>query len=402
MTPQGIAQRFLQSSRATRYRVTTRDLRLATGLVLFTYLAAHLANHALGLVSLDAAEIGLRVAVAVWHSVPGTVLLYSAAVTHLALAMRAVHERRTLRMPPVEALRIIMGFTMPLLLIGHFATARVGFELYGLQADYHRIVWALWTSGTEGRQLALLAPGWVHGCLGINFAFGRRPLYQRLRPVLFGAALLLPVLAALGFVAMGRELAILGADPAWVDAHVSMMNADQRIALVRIRDSLLGTYFGVIGLVFAARALRALLERKRKEVITISYPQRVVQVPRGWTVLEASRSFGIAHRAECGGRARCSTCRVRVIDGADRCPSPEQNELAALKRIRASRDVRLACQLRPDADIAVVPVLDARSDARHVHKFSEPHKTGNVIRINHRSRRYSPTGTLTRSPKGFR
>src|SRR5215470_12737142 len=199
MTSQYLARSLRPIVGATRYRVTTRDLRLGSGLVLFTYLAAHLANHALGLVSLNAAEIGLRVAVAVWHSTPGTVLLYGAAVIHLALAVRAVYQRRTLRTPPIEALRIALGFGMPLLLIGHFATARVGFELYGLRPDYHRIVWALWASGGEGRQLALLAPGWLHGCLGLNFAFGHRRLYQRLRPVLLGVALLLPVLAALGF-----------------------------------------------------------------------------------------------------------------------------------------------------------------------------------------------------------
>ena len=124
-----------------------------------------------------------------------------------ALAMVAVYERRTLRMPATEALRIALGFGIPLLLVGHFTSTRFAFELYGLRSDYARIVWALWTSDGEGRQLALLAPGWLHGCLGLNFAFGRRPLYQRMRPLLFGAALLLPVLAALGFLA---TLAALG------------------------------------------------------------------------------------------------------------------------------------------------------------------------------------------------
>src|SRR5215470_12136092 len=376
MTPQGIAQSFLQVIRATANRVTSRDLRLASGLVLFTYLAAHLANHALGLVSLDAAEIGLRVAVAVWHSLPGTVLLYSAAVIHLALAMIAVYERRTLRMPAIEVLRIAMGFSMPLLLIGHLTSTRFAFELYGLRPDYHRIVWALWASDGEGRQLALLAPGWLHGCLGLNFAFGHRRLYQRLRPVLLGAALLLPLLAALGFAAMGRELAILGANSSWLETHVSIMDASQQHSLARLRFGLLTTYFCVISLAFAGRAIRALFERTRQALITISYPQGSVRVPHGWTVLEASRSLGIPHRAECGGRARCSTCRVRVIDGAGHCPVPEQDELRTLARIRAAPDVRLACQLRPDADVTVVPLRTryglAASPARD--KRSLPHR----------------------------
>jgi CDGSH-type Zn-finger protein/ferredoxin/uncharacterized Fe-S cluster protein YjdI len=354
------------------YRMTRRDLRLGSGLVLFAYVTAHLADHALGLVSVDVAEVGLRVAVAFWHSLPGTLLLYSAAAIHLALALVAVYERRTLRMPPSEALRIALGFGIPLLLIGHLTSTRFAFELYGLRSDYARIVWTLWTSDSEGRQLALLAPGWLHGCFGLNFAFGCRPLYRRLRPFLFGAALLLPVLAGLGFLAMGRELAVLGANRAWLEAHVPLINADQRIRLGHIRDGLLAAYFGAVGLVLAARGLRSLFERNGKAMITISYPQRAVQVPRGWTVLEASRHFGIPHRTMCGGRARCSTCRVRVIDGASLCPPPGPDEQRTLERVRAAPDVRLACQLRPDTDIAVVPLFSAQSatSLRHtLHKL---------------------------------
>jgi len=79
---------------------TLRDLRLASGLVLFAYVASHLANHALGLFSLAAAERGLALAVTVWHSLPGTVLLYGAAGAHVTLAFAALYRRRTLRMPP--------------------------------------------------------------------------------------------------------------------------------------------------------------------------------------------------------------------------------------------------------------------------------------------------------------
>lgn len=289
-----ILQNLSQSLRpitdaAARYRVTRRDLRLWSGLVLFTYLAAHLTNHALGLVSLSAAEIGLRLAVAVWHSSPGTALLYGAAVTHLALAVRAVYERRTLRMPPIEAVRIALGFGMPLLLIGHFATARVGYELYGLRPDYHRIVWALWNSDGQGRQLALLAPGWVHGCLGVNLAFGRSQVYRRLRPLLLGIALLLPLLSALGFLAMNRELAALGENRAWLETHVSIMDENQSIALARIRDALLVAYVGVIGVALAGRALRAMLQHRSLALIRATHLDRAMQGPRPW------RMFGAIH-----------------------------------------------------------------------------------------------------------
>jgi adenylate cyclase len=344
-------------------RVTRRELRLSSGIVLFAYITVHFIDHALGLVSIAVAERALRASVVVWHSLPGTVLLYGAAAIHVALAFVAVYERRTLRMPPAQALRLVLGFGMPLLVIGHVAATRMAADLYGLSPTYTRIVWALWKSDSEGRQLALLAPGWIHGCLGLDFALGRRLLWQRLRPLLFGGALLLPVLAGLGFLAMGRELAVLAADPAWLQS-AEVADPSQRVALGRLRDGLLAGYLTLIGLVLAARSVRARIERRRQSVVEIAYPQRTVDVPRGWTVLEASRGFSIPHLSLCGGNARCSTCRIRVVAGSAHCPPPSPEERRTLERIHAPADVRLACQLRPVGDIAVVPLLDAAAPER--------------------------------------
>jgi adenylate cyclase len=341
----------------TRFRLTRQDLRLGSGLILFVYVAAHFTNHALGLISLATAERGLRVAVAVWHSWPGTVLLYGAAGIHIALAFLALYEHRTLRMPPMEALRIVLGFAIPTLLIAHAVTTRLAFETYGAQPDYARIVWMLWHSNHEGRQMALLVPGWLHGCLGLNFAFGRRVWFQRLRLVLFGAALLLPILATLGFLEMLKEVSILAQDPAWFGANVLSLDAAQTGKLAQTSDTMLLLYFALIGAVLVARLLRGTIEHYRGKLVSITYPGRTVRVPRGWTVLEASRSHHIPHLSMCGGRARCSTCRVRIVAGSDHCPPPEQNELDTLNRIHAPENTRLACQLRPQGNVTVIPLL---------------------------------------------
>jgi adenylate cyclase len=334
-----------------------RNLRLASGLVLFTYIALHLVNHALGLISLDAAEAGLQIAVEVWASWPGTILLYGGAAIHFLLALWAVYERRTFRLPPGELLRIVLGFALPILLIGHAANTRLAYDLFGLPSDYSRVISNLWASGSQGMQLGLLAPGWLHGCLGLHYAFNRRPLYQRLRYVLFGAALLLPTLSALGFIAMGRELAVNAAATATALEYLSPAHAAERIAINQWRDGLLTGYFAIIGATFAARAIRNALERSGKRLVSISYPGRTVHVPRGWTVLEASRGYHLPHASMCGGRARCSTCRVRVTAGEDFCPNPGTDEQATLERIGAPAHVRLACQLRPRGDISVIPLV---------------------------------------------
>ena len=104
---------------------------------------------------------------------------------------------------------------------------------------------------------------------------------------------------------------------------------------------------------------RSLNERRRKSVVWISYPDRTVNVPRGWSVLEASRSFGIPHQALCGGRARCTTCRVRVIEGVSHCPDPQVDEARALHRLAATkgtiRPARASCV--PVGNVEVVPIL---------------------------------------------
>jgi adenylate cyclase len=334
-----------------------RTLRMTSGLILFTYIGAHLINHSLGLISLEAAERGMEIAVEAWYSLPGTLLLYGAAATHFVLALWAVYERRTFRLPPLELLRIALGFSLPIILIGHAANTRLAYELFGLSSDYTRVVTNLWVADQQGMQLGLLAPGWLHGCLGLNFAFKRRPLFRQLRFVLFAFALLLPVFSALGFIAMGRELSTSPAAAAAAQEYLSPAHDNERIAIERWRNSLVAGYFSIIGLTFGARTIRNLLERGRKRLVSISYPGRTVQVPRGWSVLEASRAFHIAHAAMCGGRARCSTCRVRVTAGEDACPQAGADERGTLQRIGAPADVRLACQLRPRGNVSVIPLV---------------------------------------------
>jgi adenylate cyclase len=339
------------------FRVARRELRLGSGLILFTYVAAHLVNHALGLISLQAAERGLGVAIAVWHSLPGTLLLYGAAATHIALAFARLYEHRTLRMPPLEIVRIVLGFAIPTLLIAHVVGTRLSFEAYGVQPDYAREVWMLWNSNREARQMALLVPGWLHGCLGINFAFGRRAWYGRWKLVLVTIAVLLPVVAVLGFLEMTKEVSILARDPAWFDMNISVPAEGHERQLAQAAAIIAALYFASIGAVLVARMLRRVIEGTRGELVAITYPGRTVRVPRGWTILEASRSHHIPHVSSCGGRARCSTCRVRVVAGAEHCPPAAPDERATLERNHAPAGTRLACQLRPSGDISIVPLV---------------------------------------------
>jgi adenylate cyclase len=116
-------------------------------------------------------------------------------------------------------------------------------------------------------------------------------------------------------------------------------------------------YGVLLALVCVAWGTRWLLERRRG-LINITYPGgRVVRVPIGYAVLDASRRASIPHAAICGGRGRCTTCRIRVLRGVDTLPLASASEQALLDRLRAGPSVRLGCQLRPRSDTAVLPLL---------------------------------------------
>jgi adenylate cyclase len=176
--------------------------------VLFIYISSHLLNHALGLISLNFAERVLALAKDVWYSLPGTLLLYGAAVAHVFLALRTVYARPHWRLPLIEYVRLGAGFSLPLLLIGHVVTTRLAFAMDLGNPRYASVVQSLMSSGNEGWQLALLAPGWVHGCLGLWLTLVRYKSVRKFRWAFVFIMALVPCLAAAGFLSMRAEVAI--------------------------------------------------------------------------------------------------------------------------------------------------------------------------------------------------
>jgi len=341
--------------------VHVRRLRLGAAFVLLAYLILHFANHALGLVSLNAMETGRWWFLALWRSAPGTVALYGAIVIHGVLALWLVYERRTLRMPAWEATQYALGLVLPPLLVAHVIGTRIAWWRFGAEDPYARILLIQWLQAPETgvRQAVTLVLAWLHACVGLHYWLRFRPWYRRAAPWLFAVALLLPTLALVGFVAGGREVAARAKTPGWTEAMMRAANAPdpgELARLVAIRQGFLDSYlFALIG-VFAARGVRRLLEWRRS--LRISYPNaRVVTAPRGFSILDASRFAAIPHASVCGGRGRCSTCRVRVAEGLSDLPAPSEAERRVLARVGAAPDVRLACQTRPVRDVAVEPLL---------------------------------------------
>src|SRR5687768_5432503 len=106
----------------------SRHLRLAYGLFMLAYVTTHLLNHAVGLVSASARERVLRSFAAIWSPAPMQVLLYGSFAVHYFLALRALWQRRTLRLLPAEWAQLVLGFSLPLLLVRHVVATRIGHD----------------------------------------------------------------------------------------------------------------------------------------------------------------------------------------------------------------------------------------------------------------------------------
>jgi adenylate cyclase len=332
-----------------------------TGLVLALFVVVHLSNHALGVISIDFQEAMRKVVAPVWRSPPGTVLLYGALFTHPALGLYAMWRRRTLRMSAWEAAQLVLGLCIPLLLIPHAFGTRVALTMLGFDATYETVVTGIWSSATSlVRQPLLVVVAWMHLLVGLHYWLRVRARYRQLFPALVPIALMLPALALLGFYGAAAELRELGQlPPAGTSMAAAPLDARtlvQRARLETLCNATLAAWLALVALVLVARWLREHWSTRRGAYRIQHSSGRVVVAAIGQSVLDALRAARIPHAAVCGGRARCTTCRVRVGPEVA-LPQPDAVESHALARIHAAPDVRLACQLRPRVDVRVTPLL---------------------------------------------
>ena len=322
-----------------------RSLRWWSGLILFAFVAMHLLNHGLGVFGVTVLEQVQHWRTAVWRSLPGTILLYGAAAVHVALAVKRIVERRTWRMPLREALQICLGLAIPFLAYQHAIGTRWVSEVANVHDAYGATLQHLWPNRIW-MQTALTLVVWGHAMIGIDYYLRTKTWWPRWREAFLVFAIVVPLMALAGFVAAGREaLAIGHAGAKWTGEQVAAYDAAARF----IYNCLIGFGGGLIALL----VMRATARRFGRRVPVRYVGHGAVELPRGSTLLEASRENAIPHPSLCGGRARCSTCRVLVIDGSETLSAPGATEQALLDHISAPPRVRLACQIRPTHGLTV-------------------------------------------------
>jgi adenylate cyclase len=351
--------------------ISVRQIRLACGLVLFAYLISHFLNHALGNISLDALAWGVRYHVLFWQFLPIAIVFYTAVLIHGGLGLWALYERRQFRWKAIEPLQLVLGLSIPALIAAHVISVRLGHTLFGQDKLYPQVLYGYWVVFPFRIWLTLSAfiVAWIHGSIGLYFWLRMKAFFKTAAPYLLAAAVLVPTLAMLGLYQSGRIVAEESQEAEWRTANLSQDKAgtpEQADALEKIVEYFLIGYLGLLGVVLVARGIRAVHER-RGGTITLSYGNgRTLRVPKGLSVLEASLRYQVPHASVCGGRARCSTCRIRIIGDCSNLPPPSNREAFVLNRVGTTDPaVRLACQLRPESDLSFFQIFAPQSAQAH-------------------------------------
>jgi adenylate cyclase len=342
--------------------VLVRKARLITGIVLMVFVTTHFINHSLGLISLETMEAGRDWFLVLWRNPIGTVILYVSLLIHFLLAIWALYARRHLSMSIPEFLQYGLGIAIPLLLATHIVGTRGAHEVAGTNDIYAYVLLVHWkySRASIAYQTAGLLVTWIHGCIGLHYWMRLKPWYGHIKPIMFGAGIMLPVLAFLGYAQAGKDVLALANDPDWLRQALKTIQWPKRAAfgtLKMVMDGIKVTVIAGFALALIARMIRSVVE-KRRGAIQITYPGgRMVSTVPGNSILDVSREFKIPHASVCGGRGRCSTCRVRIVEGLQSLSRPSAEEEQVLKRIGSPLNVRLACQTRPDSDISLVLLL---------------------------------------------
>jgi adenylate cyclase len=276
---------------------------------------------------------------------------------HTALGIWALYERRQFRWKAIEPLQLVLGLSVPMLVIAHIIGVRLGQTLYGHEKLYPQVLFLYWVSAPYRiwLMLAVMTIAWVHGCIGLYLWLRMKAFFKRAAPFLLAAAVLIPTLAMLGFYQGGRKV-IDDDSREWRAENLTQRQVgtrEQQVVLDRITDYALIFYFGLIGIALLAKGARAINERRRG-MVSLSYGNgRTVRVPKGLSVLEGEPAQQ---------RAACQ--RVRRPRALLDLPHPHHRRLQRVARALAARGVRarpgrhvgsvdrLACQLRPATDLS--------------------------------------------------
>ena len=293
-------------------------LRRYTGWILYFYAFTHLLNHAMGIFGLQVLEQSREIFVSFWRLPVLEWLVIFCLILHFLLVLARIFRAKTFKgKTGAEWTQVILGLLIPDLMIHHIFETKMAGKFFDTADSYTYYLY--WTPDYYPILFILVvAIIWAHGSIGVRLYLQQKSWYRRWGPWLAGIAVGLPVAALFGIFSAEREVERLSTDPAWVSALEQENNPNGVDLLAWHGGWEYEVSFGYLGFIFLFFVTRrvVLYLRRRTKGVAVKYVEGTeVTVTRGTTLLEASLLAGIPHAHICGGRGRCSTCRVHVVNG---------------------------------------------------------------------------------------
>ncbi|MFD0911646.1 adenylate/guanylate cyclase domain-containing protein [Ruegeria arenilitoris] len=378
-----------QGSWATR-------LRIISGLVLFAFAFFHFINIGLGLFHTDYLHDMQDSRKTVTRHSIGSAVLYLALIVHAGLALVSIAQRRTLRMPFHTGLQIVLGLLIPLQLISHIVQTRYAHQVFDVNDEMGYIIILMWPNSAIWMQSLLMLIVWIHGCIGLHIWLRLTSWWRQTVPYLIGVAVFIPSFALAGLLTEGRRIWMDFSDPDLREQYIEHYNwpgPEEFQVLFSVKDNALMAFWIALGAALAFH-FGGKLWRRRHSVRVRYVDGPEVTSEKGMTLLEMSQANGIPHTALCGGRGRCTTCRVIVEDGAESLPPPSEVEARSLKAVGATQRTRLACQVRPSSPLTVFRVFRPDGGRQRAHASQGQERKLAVLFLDMRGFTARTTGQL--------
>ena len=359
-----------------------RKIRIISGSILFAYVIMHLLNHSINIFSIDLADaVRSSYFHPVWQNPVGLVLLYGSFVAHMILGFSSILTRKSFKMKAKDWIQIIFPVLALLFLLQHIAASFAITKIFGGEESYSLLFAVMNTDPPSEIIIGAILFSlmtifiWVHGVIGLDAYLKQQAVHHNrfgfyLRfPSLFRFIYwVVPIGAVLGWLSGLRNMSFIAQIqsfeldmpiPNYLGSIIFKFVPQEAFPVLLQIEPIVMKYYPIFVLFVILVCIFNVIRARFFGRIIVSYPGgETVSIPKGTSVLEASRKGKIPHQSVCGGRGRCTTCRVKVTANEGTLTSPSAHEIKAIERVGLDDNVRLACQLRPTSNISVQPLLN--------------------------------------------
>jgi adenylate cyclase len=114
--------------------------------------------------------------------------------------------------------------------------------------------------------------------------------------------------------------------------------------------------------------------------VFVSPDEVAIPLAKPANLLEVAVDAGVSIAHLCGGRARCSTCRVRIVEGLDSLTERTPEEAAMAAKLDFPSEVRLACQTQANDSVRLWRLVLDKIDLEMASQLGKGHYAGPVGR----------------------